>query len=85
MTPQTVNAYYLLSMNEIVFPAAILQPPFFDPVAYLSVQYGSLWAVVGHETTYGFDYQGRKYDAAGNLRDWRTTADGVEYSNVIVY
>ena len=79
MTPQTVNAYYHPSLNEIVFPAAILQPPFFDPAADLAVQYGSLGAVVGHEMTHGFDDQGRKYDDEGNLRDWWTAEDGVEY------
>lgn len=80
MTPQTVNAYYHPSMNEIVFPAAILQPPFFDPNADLAVQFGSLGAVVGHEMTHGFDDQGRKYDAQGNLRDWWSAQDGVEYT-----
>lgn len=62
MTPQTVNAYYHPSLNEIVFPAAILQPPFFDPNADEAVNFGSLGAVVGHEMTHGFDDQGRKYD-----------------------
>jgi putative endopeptidase len=80
MTPQTVNAYYHPSLNEIVFPAAILQPPFFDPEADLAVQYGSLGAVVGHEMTHGFDDQGRKYDDNGNLRDWWSPEDGLEYS-----
>lgn len=79
MTPQTVNAYYHPSLNEIVFPAAILQPPFFDPEADAAVQYGSLGAVVGHEMTHGFDDQGRKYDSQGNLRDWWTKEDGDEY------
>lgn len=80
MTPQTVNAYYHPSLNEIVFPAAILQPPFFDAKADLAVQFGSLGAVVGHEMTHGFDDQGRKYDSAGNLRDWWSAADGEEYA-----
>lgn len=80
MTPQTVNAYYHPSLNEIVFPAAILQPPFFDAKADLAVQFGSLGAVVGHEMTHGFDDQGRKYDCAGNLRDWWSAADGEEYA-----
>ena len=75
MTPQTVNAYYNPSNNEIVFPAAILQPPFFDPDADDAVNYGGIGAVIGHEIGHGFDDQGRKYDAVGNLRDWWTTAD----------
>ena len=79
MTPQTVNAYYHPSLNEIVFPAAILQPPFFDSNADVAVQFGSLGAVVGHEMTHGFDDQGRKYDSFGNLRDWWVGNDGVEY------
>mmetsp|Transcript_4278 Transcript_4278/g.7021 ORF Transcript_4278/g.7021 Transcript_4278/m.7021 type:complete len:444 (-) Transcript_4278:927-2258(-) len=79
MTPQTVNAYYHPSLNEIVFPAAILQPPFFDAQADAAVQFGSLGAVVGHEMTHGFDDQGRKYDSAGNLRDWWAGSDGEEY------
>eukprot|EP01038_Epipyxis_sp_PR26KG_P004814 gene4814-6744_t len=87
MTPQTVNAYYHPSLNEIVFPAAILQPPFFDSNADVAVQYGSLGAVVGHEMTHGFDDQGRKYDNIGNLRDWWAPGDGEEYerrANVMV-
>jgi len=79
MTPQTVNAYYHPSLNEIVFPAAILQPPFFDPEADEAVNFGSLGAVVGHEMTHGFDDQGRKYDSCGNMRDWWTSEDGTEY------
>jgi Predicted metalloendopeptidase len=70
MTPPTVNAYYNSHMNEIVFPAGILQPPFFDPKADDAVNYGGMGAVIGHEMTHGFDDQGRKFDAAGNLRDW---------------
>jgi len=70
MTPPTVNAYYNAHMNEIVFPAGILQPPFFDPKADDAVNYGGMGAVIGHEMTHGFDDQGRQFDAAGNLRDW---------------
>lgn len=70
MTPPTVNAYYNPNLNEIVFPAGILQPPFFDPKADEAVNYGGMGAVIGHEMTHGFDDQGRQYDAAGNLRDW---------------
>ena len=72
MTPQTVNAYYNSTNNEIVFPAAILQPPFFDPNADDAVNYGAIGAVIGHEIGHGFDDQGRKSDGAGNLRDWWT-------------
>ncbi|MEO6529215.1 MAG: M13 family metallopeptidase [Gemmatimonadaceae bacterium] len=75
MTPQTVNAYYNATNNEIVFPAAILQPPFFDPDADDAVNYGAIGAVIGHEIGHGFDDQGRKSDGAGNLRDWWTPAD----------
>jgi endothelin-converting enzyme len=75
MTPQTVNAYYNPSNNEIVFPAAILQPPFFDPNADDAVNYGGIGAVIGHEIGHGFDDQGRKSDGAGNLRDWWTETD----------
>ncbi|RUO22459.1 peptidase M13 [Aliidiomarina iranensis] len=70
MTPQTVNAYYRSTMNEIVFPAAILQPPFFDVNADDAVNYGAIGAVIGHEITHGFDDQGRRSDGDGNLRDW---------------
>jgi len=75
MTPQTVNAYYLSTNNEIVFPAAILQPPFFDPNADDAVNYGAIGAVIGHEIGHGFDDQGRKSDGAGNLSDWWTAED----------
>ena len=75
MTPQTVNAYYNSTNNEIVFPAAILQPPFFDPNADDAVNYGAIGAVIGHEIGHGFDDQGRKSDGMGNLRDWWTEAD----------
>jgi len=72
MTPPTVNAYYNPSRNEIVFPAGILQPPFFDPKADDAVNYGGIGAVIGHEMTHGFDDQGRQYDPKGNLSDWWT-------------
>jgi putative endopeptidase len=75
MTPQTVNAYYDPQKNEIVFPAAILQPPFFDPSADDAVNYGSIGAVIGHEISHGFDDQGSQFDADGNLRDWFTRED----------
>ena len=75
MTPQTVNAYYNPGLNEIVFPAAILQPPFFDLDADDAVSYGAIGSVIGHEIGHGFDDQGSKYDGAGNLVDWWTDAD----------
>ncbi|MBX6365865.1 MAG: M13 family metallopeptidase [Gemmatimonadetes bacterium] len=75
MTPQTVNAYYNAVNNEIVFPAAILQPPFFDVDADDATNYGAIGAVIGHEISHGFDDQGRKSDGDGNLRDWWTPAD----------
>ena len=75
MTPQTVNAYYSPSMNEVVFPAAILQPPFFNLEADDAVNYGAIGAVIGHELTHGFDDQGRKSDGDGNLRNWWQTSD----------
>ena len=75
MTPQTINAYYDPQKNEIVFPAAILQPPFFDPRADDAVNYGSIGAVIGHEISHGFDDQGSQFDAQGNLRDWFTRDD----------
>ena len=75
MTPPTVNAYYNSEMNEIVFPAGILQPPFFDPKADDASNYGAMGAVIGHEMTHGFDDEGRKFDAQGNLRDWWTPED----------
>jgi putative endopeptidase len=79
MTPPTVNAYYNAPRNEIVFPAGILQPPFFDPKADAAVNYGAIGAVIGHEMTHGFDDQGRKFDAKGNLRDWWTPQDAKNY------
>ncbi len=75
MTPQTINAYYNPEMNEIVFPAAILQPPFFDARADEAVNYGAIGAVIGHEISHGFDDQGAQYDGNGNLRDWWTADD----------
>ncbi len=75
MTPQTVNAYYDPSMNEIVFPAAILQPPFFDRTADDAVNYGAIGAVIGHEISHGFDDQGSQFDGDGKLRNWWTEED----------
>ena len=75
MTPQTVNAYYNPELNEIVFPASILQPPFFDANADDAVNYGAIGAVIGHEISHGFDDQGAQYDGDGNLRDWWTAFD----------
>ncbi|WP_432496927.1 M13 family metallopeptidase [Kineococcus gypseus] len=79
MTPQTVNAYYNPGMNEIVFPAAILRPPFFSLEADDAENYGGIGAVIGHEIGHGFDDQGSKYDGDGNLRDWWTDADREEF------
>ncbi len=81
MTPQTVNAYYNPGMNEIVFPAAILQPPFFDAEADDAANYGGIGAVIGHEIGHGFDDQGAKYDGDGNLVDWWTDADRTEFGH----
>jgi len=81
MTPQTVNAYYDPSMNEIVFPAGILQPPFFDPKADDAVNYGGIGMVIGHEMTHGFDDQGCQYDAQGNLKNWWTAEDTKAYAS----
>ncbi|MBE1526625.1 putative endopeptidase [Sphingopyxis sp. OAS728] len=75
MTPMTINAYANFGMNEIVFPAAILQPPFFDPHADAAVNYGGIGAVIGHEVSHHFDDQGAKYDETGKLADWWTPAD----------
>jgi predicted metalloendopeptidase len=75
MTPQTVNAYYSSSMNEIVFPAAILQPPFFDMRADDAVNYGAIGAVIGHEIGHGFDDKGSQSDGDGTLRNWWTKED----------
>ncbi|MFV0495869.1 M13 family metallopeptidase [Mycobacterium sp.] len=80
MTPQTVNAYYNPGMNEIVFPAAILQPPFFDAESDDAANYGGIGAVIGHEIGHGFDDQGSKYDGDGNLVDWWTDDDRAEFA-----
>jgi predicted metalloendopeptidase len=80
MTPPTVNAYYNPLLNEIVFPAGILQPPFFDTRADDAVNYGAIGMVIGHELTHGFDDQGCQYDAEGNLKDWWTEADRKAYA-----
>ncbi|MDB5447716.1 MAG: peptidase, partial [Phenylobacterium sp.] len=79
MTPPTVNAYYRSTLNEIVFPAAILQPPFFDPEADPAINYGGIGGVIGHEMTHGFDDQGRKSDGDGRLTDWWTPADAERF------
>lgn len=79
MTPPTVNAYYNPTFNEIVFPAGILQPPFFDANADDAINYGAIGAVIGHEMTHGFDDQGRQYDAAGNMKDWWTKDDAAQF------
>ena len=80
MTPQTVNAYYNPTTNEICFPAAILQPPFFNPDADDAVNYGAIGVVIGHEMTHGFDDQGRNYDKDGNLSDWWTAEDAARFT-----
>lgn len=80
MTPQTVNAYYNPQNNEIVFPAGILQPPFFNPKADDAVNYGGIGCVIGHEMTHGFDDQGRQFDPQGNLKDWWTKQDEENFS-----
>ena len=79
MTPPTVNAYYSPAYNEIVFPAGILQPPFFDKSMDDAVNFGGIGLVIGHELTHGFDDQGRKFDPQGNLKDWWTAEDGKEF------
>ncbi len=79
MTPQTVNAYYDPSMNEIVFPAGILQPPFFNMNADDAVNYGAIGVVIGHEMTHGFDDQGRQFDSEGNLKNWWTDKDAKQF------
>ena len=87
MSPQVVNAYYNPNMNEIVFPAAILQPPFFDPNADDAVNYGGIGMVIGHEIGHGFDDQGRKSDGTGHLTDWWTAEDAARFderANVLV-
>jgi endothelin-converting enzyme len=80
MNPQEVNAYYSPPRNKIVFPAAILQPPFFDPAADDAINYGAIGAVIGHEISHGFDDDGRKYDGDGNVRDWWTEADNQAFT-----
>lgn len=82
MNPQTVNAYYSPTMNEIVFPAAILQPPFFNLFADDAVNYGAIGMVIGHEMTHGFDDQGRKYDKDGNLNDWWEAEDSDKFNQL---
>ncbi len=79
MTPSTINAYYNPTGNEIVFPAAILQPPFFDPDGDMAINYGAIGGVIGHETTHGFDDQGRHYDGTGRLTDWWTAEDAAKF------
>lgn len=82
MTPQTVNAYYNPPLNEIVFPAAILQPPFFDPQADDAVNFGAIGAVIGHEIGHGFDDQGSRFDAAGNLENWWDEDDRARFEEL---
>ena len=79
MTPQTVNAYYNPTTNEICFPAGILQPPFFDPTADDAFNYGGIGVVIGHEMTHGFDDQGRHFDKDGNMTDWWTASDAKNF------
>lgn len=79
MTPPTVNAYYNPAFNEIVFPAGILQFPFFDKNADDAINYGAIGAVIGHEMTHGFDDQGRQYDKDGNLKDWWVKTDADQF------
>jgi putative endopeptidase len=79
MTPPTVNAYFNPSYNEIVFPAGILQPPFFDLAMDDAVNYGAIGVVIGHEITHGYDDQGRKFDAEGNLNSWWSDKDAKEF------
>ena len=79
ITPQTVNAYYMASLNEIVFPAAILQAPFFDVDADDAVNYGAIGAIIGHEIGHGFDDQGSKYDGDGNLVSWWSVSDRANF------
>jgi putative endopeptidase len=81
MFPQTVNAYYNPNLNEIVFPAAILQPPFFYPDGDDAINYGAIGAIIGHEMTHGFDDQGKQYDKNGNLNEWWTEQDNINFKN----
>ena len=80
ITPQTVNAYYSPTENEIVFPAAILQPPFFDPKADMAINFGAIGGVIGHEMTHGFDDQGRQFDGTGKLSDWWAPQDAAKFT-----
>jgi putative endopeptidase len=80
LTPQTINAYYRDDLNEIVFPAAFLQPPYFDPKADDAANYGAVGAIIGHEMSHGFDDQGSQFDADGNLRDWWTKQDHARFA-----
>ena len=80
MTPQTVNAYYNPTTNEICFPAGILQPPFFDPQADDAFNYGAIGVVIGHEMTHGFDDSGRNYDKDGNMKGWWTEDDAKKFN-----
>jgi putative endopeptidase len=80
ITPQTVNAYYSPTENEIVFPAAILQPPFFDPKADMAINFGAIGGVIGHEMTHGFDDQGRQFDGTGKLSDWWAPEDATKFT-----
>jgi putative endopeptidase len=80
MTPQTVNAYYNPTTNEICFPAGILQPPFFDMTADDAFNYGAIGVVIGHEMTHGFDDQGRQFDKDGNMKDWWTALDAKNFT-----
>src|SRR5690606_22377958 len=82
MPPQMVNAYYNPAYNEIVFPAAILQPPFYDYKADEAVNYGGIGAVIGHEISHGFDDQGARYNADGNLVDWWQSADLTQFTKL---
>jgi putative endopeptidase len=79
MTPPTINAYYDAQLNTINFPAGILQPPYFDPAVEDAADYGAVGMIIGHEISHGFDDQGRKFDAEGNLRDWWTLEDAKAY------
>jgi putative endopeptidase len=81
MSPQTVNAYYNPSQNEVVFPAAILQPPFFDPKADDPMNYGGIGAVIGHEMTHGYDDQGSRFGPTGNFENWWTPADAKGFAS----
>jgi endothelin-converting enzyme/putative endopeptidase len=80
MSPPTVNAYYNPQMNDVNFPAGILQPPYFDPAEDDAVNYGDAGGVIGHELTHGFDDEGRQFDAHGNLRDWWTPEDAKKFT-----